>query len=141
MKKMLVRFPNESFFEEILIDMDKFNPEKTVSHDEWYYDSEGFFMGHFLFERNSPEINKKNMDLYEWVKLSTDPNAIRVLEKNLDKVSWVGLSTNTNAIHIFEKHLHKAEANWGRLSANPGMIPILQENFNKIDFRELSSLH
>ena len=40
MKKVLVRFPNESFFEEIFIDMNKFNPEKEFNDEifGWYGD-------------------------------------------------------------------------------------------------------
>lgn len=38
MKKCFVRFPNESYFEEILIDMSKFKPEKEFSDEifGWY---------------------------------------------------------------------------------------------------------
>jgi hypothetical protein len=43
MKKMLVRFPNESFFEEMLIDMDKFKLEKEFD-DEMF----GWYNGLFI---------------------------------------------------------------------------------------------
>ena len=38
MKKMLVRFPNESFFEEVSIDMNKFKLEKEFVDEMfgWY---------------------------------------------------------------------------------------------------------
>jgi hypothetical protein len=40
MKKMLVRFPNESFFEEKYIDMNKFKPNKEFNDEifGWYGD-------------------------------------------------------------------------------------------------------
>ena len=39
MKKMLVRFPNESFFEEVSIDINKFKLEKEFDDEMfgWYY--------------------------------------------------------------------------------------------------------
>jgi hypothetical protein len=38
------------------------------------------------------------MDKVNWVELSRNPNAIRILEENLDKVDWGNLSQNLNAI-------------------------------------------
>ena len=52
------------------------------------------------------------------------------------KINWVRLSTNKNAIHLLEQNLDKAD--WSRLSSNPNDIHILKENTKRIDWREFS---
>ena len=49
-------------------------------------------------------IDIKNLD---WMCLSANPNAIRLLEQNLDKIEWNYLSGNPNAIHLLEANLDK----------------------------------
>ena len=38
----------------------------------------------------------ENVDKIYWSRLSSNPNAIRLLEKNMDKIDWYNLSKNPN---------------------------------------------
>lgn len=40
---------------------------------------------------------------FEWMCLSSNPNAVHILEKNMDKICWSVLCKNPNAIHLIAK--------------------------------------
>ena len=75
-------------------------------------------------------------DKLDWVLLSENPGAIRLLEANPDKIDWINVSKNENAIHLIEPNLDKIS--WDLLSVNPGAIHLLTKNIDKINWFYLS---
>ena len=62
------------------------------------------------------------MDKINWLFLSKNPNAIKLLEENPDKINWYYLSINPNAIKILEQNRDKI--NWYQLSKNPSIFQL-----------------
>jgi hypothetical protein len=64
------------------------------------------------------------LEKLNWVKLSSNPNAIELLKANYDEIDWRYLSGNpsTEAIELLQKNIH--EINWEMLSQNPNSAAI-----------------
>lgn len=75
------------------------------------------------------EIEKVN-----WINLSANEKAIKLLEENPTKIDWYELCKNPKAIRLIEKELmvRPENINWSRLSQNPSAIRILGNNKDKI---------
>jgi len=43
---------------------------------------------------------EQNQDKINWIELSANPNAIKILEQNQDKINWSALCLNPNAFHL-----------------------------------------
>ena len=80
------------------------------------------------------------LEKLNWVKLSSNPNAIELLKANYDEIDWRYLSGNpsTEAIELLKSNRY--EIDWKRLSGNPNpnAIELLKKNQTKIDWESLS---
>jgi hypothetical protein len=78
-----------------------------------------------------------DIDKLNWINLSLNPNAIKLLENNPEKIDWCNLSLNPNAIKLLEKNQDKIE--WYYLSKNKNAIKLLKDNPEKIEWNFLAS--
>jgi len=72
-----------------------------------------------------------DIEKIDWVKLSSNPNAISLLEKNIDKIHWYNLCENPNAIPFLKKRLYKLFNDTGcfyELFRNPNAVSFLENN-------------
>ena len=89
---------------------------------------------------NAIQMLAANPDKINWDEFSKNPNllnAIHLLEKYPDKINWFNLSENPNALHFLEKHPNKIK--WYSLSKNPNALHLLEANLDKIDWTMLST--
>ena len=94
-------------------------------------------------EKGLPKIvydRLENIEKIDWVKLSANQKAIKLLEENPEKIDWVQLSANPKAIKLLKKELKENPENigWYQLSKNPEAISILDKNRDKIIWSQLS---
>ena len=92
---------------------------------------------------------EQNVNNIDWIRLSSNPNAIHLLEQNVDKIDWNCLSQNPNAIHLLEKNVDKVDWTWlsynqntndiHLLDQNTNAIHLLEQNIDKVDWDWLSS--
>ena len=66
--------------------------------------------------------------------MSANPEAIQLLKANRDKINWVKLGTNPKAIKLLEEELKVKPENiyWYSLSRNPEAGELLKHNSDKI---------
>ena len=80
------------------------------------------------------------LEKLNWVKLSSNPNAIELLKSNRYEIDWKRLSgnPNPNAIELLKKNQTKID--WESLSENPNpkAIELLKKNQGNIQFYYLS---
>jgi hypothetical protein len=100
---------------------------------------EKLYHGEYRYDYNiNPKLTHllkpENMD-FLW--LSGNYGAVKILEQYIDSVNYIALSSNSKAIHLLENNLNKVD--WNLLSANPGAIHILEKNQDKINWSELSA--
>jgi hypothetical protein len=116
---------------------------------------------HFL-EKNIEQLNE-----YDWLQFSANPNATPLLEKNITKVSWYYLLQNPTAIELIRRNLHNLHwmdlttvtlnpnfkelwlepkiqqvlslaPAWSGLSSNKHMVDVLEQHLDKIQWAHLS---
>jgi hypothetical protein len=83
----------------------------------------------------SNEEYRKLSNKVNWLFLSNNPNAIKILKENIDKIVWTALSNNLGAIHLLEENQDKID--WATLSGNPEAMNLLEANQDKIDWEVL----
>lgn len=94
-------------------------------------------------ESKSEKIDKE----YGWLRLSTNPAAIRFMKKNPDKIYWNTAIENTEFVDLLENYPYQildiALSNrsnyvhvWGYLSANSSAIDFIMEHPKKIIWSE-----
>ena len=86
------------------------------------------------------KLLEENLDNINWFTLSANPKAIKLLEANRDKIKWSQLSGNPKAIKLLEEELNVRPQNidWYNLSKNPEAISILDKNRDKIAWPNFS---
>jgi hypothetical protein len=83
-------------------------------------------------EKNLPKKKYDRLEDIEkinWVKLSANQKAIKLLEENPTKIIWFTLSANQKAIKLLEKY--PTEINWRQLSSNPKAIKLLEKELKE----------
>jgi len=84
----------------------------------------------------SIEEYRKLSNKVNWLYLSNNPNAIKILKENIDKIVWTGLSNNLEAINLLKANPDKIV--WEVLSGNPEAMSLLEANQDKINWEVLS---
>ena len=76
----------------------------------------------------------KEIEKVNWINLSANEKAIKLLEENPTKIDWYELCKNPKAIRLIENELlvRPVNINWRRLSQNPEAVRILGNNKDKI---------
>ena len=76
----------------------------------------------------------KEIEKVNWINLSANEKAIKLLEENPTKIDWYELCKNPKAIRLIENELlvRPENINWRRLSQNPEAVRILGNNKDKI---------
>jgi hypothetical protein len=81
-----------------------------------------------------------NIEKIDWVQLSANQNAIKLLKEYPLKIDWYQLSANENAIELLEEELLEAKLkkypnnrkiNWYQLCANPKAIKLLKNELKE----------
>jgi hypothetical protein len=84
----------------------------------------------------------------DWIRLSSNPNAMHLLTQNPDKICWTQLSRNPHphVIQLLTKHIETRtrhgfleEVEWNWLSAHPHALPLLTQHPDKINWKFASS--
>jgi len=72
-----------------------------------------------------------------WLYLSGNRKATKILKKNPENIDWCWLSRNTShkAIKLLKKF--PQNINWYWLSQNPSAMDVIEENLDKVDWRQL----
>lgn len=73
-----------------------------------------------IFDIYGNLIDKENEYMIDWIEISKNKHALKLIEKNLDKIDWMYLSQNPCAIDILKNNIEKI--NWKSLSLNPDIF-------------------
>lgn len=87
--------------------------------------------------QNAIKILEANQSKIVWSALSNNPKAIKILEDNQEKIVWEVLSSNPEAIKLLKANPQKIV--WDRLARNTNAMSILEASQANINWDELST--